>query len=159
MLEGTSITLEALAACSSCVSATRRGTRNVGRVIDKVCMAFTSPSLAVETTANDFIAGLSSDLGSGNLAAAIAKLEELKQLGFEGILFDTNQLLSVDELIALLTQIQQGDLTGANVAAMLLAYLEGADTVRFVMGGILTTTADLNVGTSGTSIFPAGSAG
>lgn len=122
-------------------------------------LAYATPALAVQTTAEDFVIGLSSDFSAENLSAVILKLEELKRLGFEGILFGTVQMVTVDKLIELLTDVQEGDLSGARVAATLLGYLEEADSARFVMGGIFATTADLNLGGEGGSIFPAGSAG
>lgn len=135
--------------------------RKIGRIAAAALIAsgmtYASPALAVDTTAEDFVVGLSSDFSRGDLTTVLAKLEELKRLGLEGILFD-NQMVSIDQLIALLTSVQQGDLSGAGVAAILLAHVDDADLVRFVNGGIFATTADLNVGVPG-SVFPAGSAG
>ncbi len=122
-------------------------------------LAYATPTFAVQTTAEDFLVGLSADFSSGNYQTVVAKLEELKGLGFEGFIFGTMQMITIDELIALLNQVQGGDLAGASVAAAFLAYLDSAESVRFVMGGMFTTTADLNVGTTAGSIFPAGSAG
>ena len=122
-------------------------------------MAAVTPALAVDTTAEDFVVGLSSDFSQGDLATVLAKLNELKRLRFEGIMFDHDQMISVDRLIALLTAVQGGSTSGASVAASLLAYVQAADVVRFIMGGIYMTAADLNVGAVPGSVFPAGSAG
>jgi hypothetical protein len=122
-------------------------------------IAYITPALAVETTAEDFVVALSTDFSQGDFAAALAKVQELKSLGFTGIMFDSEQLISVDKLIELLTAVQNGELSGASVAASLLAYLQAADYTRFIMGGIITQTADLNGGVAPGSVFPAGSAG
>ena len=119
--------------------------------------AYVAPALAVDTTAEEFVVALSSDFSQGDHALVLAKLNELKGLGFEGILFDDDQMISIDQLIALLGDIQNGTQSGAGVAALLLAYLQDAGRVRFVAGGIFVDVADLNVGTG--SVFPAGSAG
>jgi hypothetical protein len=121
--------------------------------------AYVTPALAVDTTAEEFVIALSSDFSQGDHALVLAKLTELKSLGFDGIMFDNDQIVSIDDLIALLEAVQNGTQSGSAVAAMLLAYLRDADLVRFVMGGLYATVADLNVGTVPGSIFPAGSAG
>ena len=122
-------------------------------------IAYVTPALAVDTTAEDFVVALSTDFSQGDLAAALAKLQELKSLGFDGIAFDTGQMITVDTLIALLTAVQNGEQSAASVAATLLAYVQAADTIRFLNGGIFTQTADLNAGVAPGSVFPAGSAG
>ena len=122
-------------------------------------IAYVTPALAVDTTAESFVVALSTDFSQGDLAAALAKLNELKSLGFDGIVFDTDQMISVDGLIALLTAVQNGEQSAASVAATLLAYVQNADSIRFLNGGIFTQTADLNAGVLPGSVFPAGSAG
>lgn len=121
-------------------------------------MAYATPALSVDTSAEQFVIGLSGDFSQGNLTNVLAKLDELKRLGFEGVMFDDDQMVSVNALIDLLGDVQQGEVAGERVAATLLAYLNAADEVRFVMGGIFTTAADLNAGVEG-STFPAGYAG
>ena len=121
-------------------------------------MAVTSPAFAVETTAEDFVASLSTDFSRGDYATVLAKLNELQRLGLDGIVFD-DQMISIEQLIALLNQVQAGGVSGANAAATLLAYLDAAAQVRFVNGGILTTTADIGPAGGFGSVFPAGSAG
>jgi hypothetical protein len=121
-------------------------------------MAYATPALSVDTSAEQFVIGLSGDFSQGNLTNVLAKLDELKRLGFEGVMFDDDQMVSVNALIDLLGDVQQGEVAGERVAATLLAYLNEADEVRFVMGGIFTNVADLNAGVEG-STFPAGYAG
>jgi hypothetical protein len=122
-------------------------------------VAIVTPALAVQTTAENFVGALSSDFSRGNLGTALAKLSELKRLGITGIMFDRQQV-SVDQLIALLTDIQAGNTTGSQVSASLLAYLQDANSIRFVKDGVLVAVADLNVtGAALGTQFPAGSAG
>jgi hypothetical protein len=122
-------------------------------------VAIVTPALAVQTTAENFVGALSSDFSRGNLGTALAKLSELKRLGITGIMFDRQQV-SVDQLIALLTDIQAGNTTGSQVSASLLAYLQDANSIRFVKDGVLVVVADLNVtGAALGTQFPAGSAG
>ena len=122
-------------------------------------VAIVTPALAVQTTAENFAGALSSDFSTGNLDTVLAKLGELKRLGITGIMFD-RQRISVDSLLALLTDIQAGKATGSQVSASLLAHLQDANTVRFVKDGVLVTVADLNVtGAAQGTQFPAGSAG
>lgn len=120
--------------------------------------AYNVPAFAVQTTAEDFVAGLSSDFSKGDIDRAIAKLNELKRLGFEGIMFD-GEMVSVDQMLALLADVQSGAVSGEQAAATLLAYLNASAGARFVMGGVLVTVADLNAGAGAGTIFPAGSAG
>jgi hypothetical protein len=135
----------------------------ISRIIAAAMMAsgfaYVAPALAVDTTAEEFVVALSGDFSQGDHALALAKLDELKSLGFDGIMFDNDQIISIDQLIALLGDIQNGTHSGSAVAEMLLAYIRDADLVRFVRGGIYTTVADLDVGTVPGSVFPAGSAG
>jgi hypothetical protein len=122
-------------------------------------MAYSAPAFAVDTTAEEFVVSLSADFSRGDLATVQAKLQELQALGLDGIRFDGVLMISIEQLIALLNQVQAGSISGATAASTLLAYVEGADVVVFVNGGIVMTIADLNVGTVPGSVFPAGSAG
>ena len=125
-------------------------------------ISHTVPAIAATTTAEQFVLGLSSDFSDNDLTTIIAKLNELKQLGFEGILFDTDQMVSVDQLLLYLNGVQSGQQNGDGVAAMLLAWLEDSDVVRFIGGGTASQTADLTVDVASTGpgfVFPAGSAG
>jgi hypothetical protein len=122
-------------------------------------MSYAAPAFAVDTTAEDFVVALSADFSTGDLGRILAKLQELQRLGLDGILFDNDEFVSVEKLIALLGDVQDGDLTGAGVAATLLAYIEQSDQVRFIDGGVYMNTADLGDGAPAGSVFPAGSAG
>ena len=123
-------------------------------------IAYVSPALAVDTTAEDFVVALSSDFSQGDLATIQSKLNEMKRQGFDGVMFDNDQMVSIDRLLALLADVQAGGVSGDRVAATLLAYLRAADRVRFIMGGIYAATADLGTGEPGVGTsFPAGSAG
>lgn len=121
-------------------------------------IASVTPAVAVDTTASDFVVALSSDFSSGDLVTIQAKLAELQRLGIEGIMVD-DEMMSVERLLALLNEVQNGSLAGSRVAASLLAAINSAVNVRFINGGIYSLTADLNVGTVPGSVFPAGSAG
>lgn len=122
-------------------------------------IAAVTPAIAVDTTASDFVVALSSDFSSGDLTTIQAKLTELQRLGIEGIMVD-DEMISVERLLALLNDVQGGSLTGNRVAASLLAAINSALDVRFINGGIYSTTADLSVGAVPQgSVFPAGSAG
>jgi hypothetical protein len=122
-------------------------------------MSYAAPAFAVDTTAEDFVVALSADFSSGDLARILAKLQELQRLGLDGILFDNDQFVSIEKLVALLSDVQDGDLTGAGVAATLLAFVEAADEVRFIDGGVFMTTADIGEDLPAGSVFPAGYAG
>lgn len=133
-------------------------TRIVAAALVASGVAYATPAFSVQTTAEEFVLGLSSDFSAGNHAQILVKLQELKQLGFEGILFD-NQIVSIDRLIALLNDVQNGVLPSDQVAASLLAHLQQASLVSFVGSGIVVSSADLSTQGAAGSIFPAGSAG
>ncbi len=122
-------------------------------------MAYTAPALAVDTTAEDFVVSLSADFSRGDLATVQAKIQELQALGLDGIRFDGVLMISIEQLMALLGQVQSGDVSGSTASSTLLNYVESADDVAFVNGGIVMATADLGVGGVPGSVFPAGSAG
>lgn len=122
-------------------------------------IASVTPAVAVDTTASDFVVALSSDFSSGDVTTIQAKLAELQRLGIEGIMVD-DEMMSVERLIALLNDVQNGSVAGSRVGASLLAAISSAVNVRFINGGIYSQTADLTVGTvPDGSVFPAGSAG
>lgn len=121
-----------------------------------------APAIAATTTAEQFVVGLSSDFSDRDYTTIVAKLNELKQLGFEGILFDTDQMVSIDQLLLWLQAAQNGQQDAAGIAAMLLAWLEDSEIVRFIGGGTASQTADLTVDVASSGpglVFPAGSAG
>ncbi len=122
-------------------------------------LAWVSPAFTAQTTAEDFVIGLSSDFQNNDVATVLAKLQELQSLGFEAVVIG-GQRIPIEELLALLNDVRNGTSDGAAVAAMLLAYLSQPGEARFVQGGVLLTSADLNVtGAPPGTVFPAGSAG
>ncbi len=133
--------------------------RIVAAAIFASSIAAVTPALAVDTTAEDFVIGLSSNFSQGDLDVIFSKLTELKRLNFEGVMFDSDEMVSIDRLLALLEEVKAGGTSGGNVSATLLALVRAADQIRFVKGGIFMTVADLNFGTGSGNVFPAGSAG
>ena len=119
-------------------------------------IGYATPAFSVQTTAEAFMRSLSSDFAGGDLGGVLAKLDELKSLGFEGIMVD-DEIVSLSRLLDLLAKVRAGNLDPDRVAAQLLAVLQGASEVRFIVGDIRVNSVDLGGG--GGSVFPAGSAG
>jgi hypothetical protein len=117
-----------------------------------------TPALAVQTTADGFMQGLSSDFAMGNLGGVQAKLDDLKNSGFEGIVAD-NQKVTLARLIEILGQVQAGNVSGGKVAAKLEQIIAHAEQVRFLVGDIRLGSANLGGGPAHGAMFPAGSAG
>ncbi len=125
-----------------------------------------TPALSVQTTAQSFMQGLSSDFAAGNYGGVQAKLDSLKNSGFQGIIID-NQMVSVARLSQILGQARLGNIDPDKVAAQLRELVAHAGDVRFIVGDVRVGSADLRNGNNGNqgnqgsqgSVFPAGSAG
>jgi hypothetical protein len=120
-------------------------------------LAQATPALSVETTAEAFMRGLSSDFAVGNFGGVQSKLDDLKNSGFEGVIAD-NQRVTLARLTELLGKVRAGSVDPDQIAAKLNSAIAHADRVRFIVGDIKVGSADLNNGTPG-AMFPAGSAG
>ena len=116
----------------------------------------TTPAMAVETTARDFVAGLSSDFAAGDLTSVQVKLNQLSQQGFEGIKVDI-KMVTLARLMTLLGDVRQGGLDGVRVAASLDKLLQTSVKLRFIFGDVQVNTVDIGGGGGGAQ-FPAGSA-
>lgn len=117
-------------------------------------LVYATPSLAVQTTAKDFVEGLSVDFAAGDWMVIAAKLSQISEQGLNGILVD-GQLMTLARLMDVLAEARQGDLSGDRVAATLRQLLRRASYVVFVSGDARTETANLD---EGGAEFPAGSA-
>lgn len=120
-------------------------------------LAQATPALSVETTAEAFVRGLSSDFAVGNFGGVQSKLDDLKNSGFEGIIAD-NQRVTLARLMEILGKVRAGSVDPDQIAAQLNSVIAHANQVRFIVGDIKVGSADFDKGTQGT-MFPAGSAG
>ncbi len=117
-------------------------------------LGYATPTLALQTTARDFVDGLSADFANGNLTSVEVKLGQISSQGFEGILID-DELMSLGRLMEILAGVQEGQLDADRVAARLRNVVRTSTTVRFIYGDVRVEVVDLD----SDSQFPAGSAG
>ncbi|MHA1549622.1 MAG: hypothetical protein ACTSYE_11895 [Alphaproteobacteria bacterium] len=115
-------------------------------------LVHTTPVLAVETTARDFVQSLSLDFAAEDLISVEFKLNQLSEQGFEGIYVD-GRLVTVERLVWFLSNVRAGDLDGDRVAASLEKLLSEASRFQFIYGDVRFDTVDLRG-----PVFPAGSA-
>ena len=132
-----------------------KAARIVAAALFAASISYATPALSVQTTAEQFLRGLSSDLAIGDVTGAQTKLSGLQSLGFEGVLVD-DTIVYIARMLDLLAQIQSGNLNAAQVAASLNELMAIATHFRFIVGDIRVGSVDL--GDDSGTVFPAGSA-
>ena len=115
----------------------------------------TTPSLALEISAEQFVSSFAGHIQSMDLTGARIALNDLQAVGIDAVVIG-GRTFSIAELFAMLDSIEAGQMSPEETAAS-LATLAAASTGFFVADG--ARLAIIDIPTAAPPQFPAGSAG